>query len=156
MNRYEKISSLVWLMASIAIIGGSSVYSFGAWSHPGPGFLPLWCGIIMAALSLIVLIQSFYKEKGQPLEKKEGSFFTPRWLKLVAVLIILFAYAFLLEIFGFILITFVFMVFVLKVVEPRKWSIALVEAGSATIVSYALFELWLKVLLPKGFWPTLF
>ena len=50
-------------MASIAIIVGSSFYSFGTISHPGPAFLPLWCGIIIAALSLIVFIKAVLKDK---------------------------------------------------------------------------------------------
>ena len=154
--RYDKISSLVWLIGSIAIIAGSLVYSFGSWAHPGPAFLPLWCGIVMAALSLIVFIQAIRKDKAATEEKEESSFFTARWGKLVAALIILFAYAFLFETLGFVLVTFVFMLLVLKVVEPTKWSTALIVSVLTTAFSYLLFESWLKVPMPRGFWPNLF
>ena len=158
MNRYDKVSSLVWLMVSIAIVVGSSSYSFGKWSQPGPAFLPLWCGIIMAALSLIVFVQAISKDKveAKEKEKEESSFFTARWSKLVAVLIILFAYAFLLETFGFLMMTFAFMLFVLKAVEPTKWRTAVIISVLATTLSYFLFESWLKVPMPRGFWPDLF
>lgn len=156
MKRYDKVSSLAWLMASIAIIMGSSTYSFGKWSNPGPAFLPLWCGIIMAALSLIVFVQAILKDKAEAKEKEEVSFFTARWSKLVATLIILFAYAFFIEIFGFLMMTFVFMILALKVVEPTKWETALITSVLATTLSYFLFESWLKVPMPRGFWPDLF
>jgi len=158
MKRYDKVSSLAWLIASIAIIVGSSAYSFGSWAHPGPAFLPLWCGIIMAALSLIVFVQAISKDKveAKEKEKEESSFFTARWSKLVAVLIILFAYAFLLETFGFLMMTFAFMLFVLKAVEPTKWRTAVIISVLATTLSYFLFESWLKVPMPRGFWPDLF
>ena len=155
-NRLDKISSLVWLIVSIAIILGSLAYSFGSWSHPGPAFLPLLCGIIMAALSSIVFFQGIIKERVKAKGKEESSFFTARWGKLVAALGILFAYALLLESFGFLLMTFVFILFTLKVVEPTKWRTAVIVSVLATAVSYFLFESWLKVPMPRSFWPDLF
>jgi len=153
---YDKISSLVWLVVSIAIILGALAYSFGGWSHPGAAFLPLLCGIIMAGLSLIVFLQGVTKEKGKAKGKEESSFFTARWGKLVAALGILFAYALLLENLGFLMMTFGFMLFTLKVVEPTKWRTAVIASVLATTFSYFLFESWLKVPMPRGFWPDLF
>ena len=75
---------------------------------------------------------------------------------MVAALAILFAYAFLLEFFGYPMMTLVFMLFVLKVVEPADWRTAILEAVLAAGVSYFLFEFWLKVPLPKGIWSDLF
>jgi putative tricarboxylic transport membrane protein len=153
---YDKISSLVWLMVSIAIIIGSLAYSVGTWAQPGPGFLPLLCGVIMATLSLIIFFQGIMKGKAKAKAKEEGSFLTARWGKLIAALAILFTYAFLIEEFGFLLMTFVFMLFTLKVVEPTRWRTAVIVSVLATILSYFLFEVWLKVPMPKGFWPNLF
>jgi hypothetical protein len=53
-NRYEKVTSLIWLMASAAIIAKSAKCSVSYWSHLWPVFLPMLCGIAMAAFSLIV------------------------------------------------------------------------------------------------------
>lgn len=110
----------------------------------------------MAALSLVVFGQAIIKDKAEAKRKEESSFFTARWGKLIAALFILLAYAFLLEILGFLMMTFVFMLFTLKVVEPTKWRTTLLSSVLATIVSYFLFESWLKVPMPKGFWSNLF
>lgn len=147
MNRYDKISSLIWFMVSIGIILGSLNYPFGSFSHPGPAFLPLFSGIVMAVLSLIVFFQAMQRsqkeEKGEP-------FLTNQWPKLVAALFILIAYSFLLNYMGYPLTTFIFMLFSLKVVEPKRWRTALLESALAVIISYTLFEIILKVHLPKG------
>jgi len=156
MSRLEKISSFSWLAVSAAIILGSSKYSFGTWSHPGPGFLPIWCGIIMATFAAITCFQATWRGGKEVRAKEEASFLTSKWPKLVAMLIILMAYAFLLESLGFLAITFIALVCLLKLVGPTRWRTALAEALLATFVSYVLFGLWLKVPLPKGFWPGLF
>jgi len=154
MHQSEKVSSLAWLMVSLAIIVGSSAYPIGTFSHPGPSFLPLSCGLIMAVLSALIFFQAMAagREKG----KRREPFFTARWPKLAAALFILFGFTFLLDSLGYILMTFIFMFFALKVVEPVKWRTALLEAVLAAGASYALFEWWLKVPLPKGTWLRFF
>jgi hypothetical protein len=54
------------------------------------------------------------------------------------------------------MMTFGFMLFTLKVVEPTKWRTAVIASVLATTFSYFLFESWLKVPMPRGFWPDLF
>ena len=154
MHQLEKVSSLAWLIVSLAIIVGSSAYPVGTFSHPGPSFLPLSCGLIMALLSAIVFFQAMAGRKEK--EEKREPFLTARWPKLGAAIFILFGYAFLLDSFGYILMTFIFMFFVLKGVEPVKWGTALLEAVLAAGASYALFEWWLKVPLPRGTWLRFF
>jgi hypothetical protein len=154
--QYDKVSSLAWLAGSMGIIVGSLAYSFGTWSQPGPAFLPLLCGAVMAILSLVIFAQSILTDRRGDKGRGGGSFFTARWAKLAAALMILFAYSFFLERFGFPMMTFIFMIFTLKVVEPTGWRKALLVSVLATIVCYFLFESWLKIPMPKGFWPSLF
>jgi hypothetical protein len=66
-----------------------------------------------------------------------------------------FFYYLFLEVLGYILTTFILMVLLLKAVESTRWRTVLLEAFVATFASYALFQLWLKVQLPKGIWPSL-
>ena len=154
--RYDKISSLIWFVGSILIILGSLAYPFGSWDRPGPGFLPLLCGSIIGALSLVIFIQASLRDKGKTKREEDGSFFTARWTKLVTALILLLAYAFFFETFGFLTMTFVFMILVLKLVEPTKWRVALIVSVLTTTICYFLFEKWLKIPMPAGFWPDFF
>jgi hypothetical protein len=36
-------------------------------------------------------------------------------------------------------------------IEDRNWVKSLGTAGAAALASYAVFELWLQIRLPKGF-----
>jgi hypothetical protein len=158
MNRYDRISSLILALVSLMIVIGSLSYPFGSWAKPGPAFLPLGCGAIMFFLSLNTFFQSIRREKkigGAIHENRDSPFLTSRWPKLVWAIGILFFYYLFLEILGFVLTTFIFMVLLLKAVESTRWRTVLLEAFLATFVSYALFELWLKVQLPKGIWSTM-
>ncbi len=156
MNRYDKKSSLVWFLFSLVVITGTlSSYSIGALSKPGPGFLPLLCAAVMAILAMVVFFQSIWKEKRR--ERRSGEpLFTPRWPKIAIALGALLAYFLLLEPIGYLAVTFLFILGALKIIEPGSWRSALAEAMAATLFSYVLFEVWLKVPLPKGFWPGLF
>jgi len=159
MDRYDRISSLFLMVVSLAIVGGSLAYSFGTWSQPGPAFLPLWCGVIMGFFSVNIFLQSLWRRKkmeGGGKEMEVVSFFTDRWPKLLATVAILISYYFFLEVLGYILCTFGLMFFLLRVVETKRWRTVLLEAFLATAASFALFELWMKVRLPKGILWNLF
>ena len=99
----------------------------------------------MALLSLTVLAESL-REVG-----KEGDEFSgTHWPKLFLVLAALILYGLFLEKLGFVLTTFLLFSFLLWISEETKWPMILTVAGAAALGSYALFELWLQVRLPKG------
>jgi len=156
MNPCDKISSLIWLAASIVIILGSLAYSVGTWSQPGPAFLPLLCGLAIAFFSVIIFVQALWGGRGEAKMKPELAFFTPLWPNLAIVLITLLAYTFLLETLGFIMMTFLFMFIVLKWVGRIRWGTALLEAFITTAASYGLFDKLLKVQMPRGIWGMFF
>ena len=62
----------------------------------------------------------------------------------------LFAFPFLLNLLGFNLTVFGFMLFLAKAIEPRRWVIAVLFALSTTIACYLLFVYWLKFAVEKG------
>jgi putative tricarboxylic transport membrane protein len=149
MKRYDQMSSLVWLAFAIYICIESSRLSFGSFHNPGPGFLPLLIGLILGILSLLVFLLSRLSKEtekiDQPWYPKE------RWKKLIWVLIALFAYAVCLEILGFLISTFLLLVFLFRAgIETQKWMWAIGGSAIASLSSYAVFELWLKTQLPKG------
>jgi putative tricarboxylic transport membrane protein len=150
MKRHDQMSSLVWLVFAIYICIESSRLPFGSFHNPGPGFLPLLIGLILGILSFLVfLLARLSKETekiGQSWYPKE------RWKKLIWVLVALFAYAVCLEILGFLISTFLLLVFLFRAgIETQKWVWAIGGSAVASLSSYAVFELWLKTQLPKGF-----
>ena len=72
------------------------------------------------------------------------------WVKIALVLLSLVSYAFFLERLGFVLTTFVLLSFLLGWIELTNWPRSLGVASAAALGSFAIFELWLKIRLPKG------
>ena len=71
-------------------------------------------------------------------------------LKIVLVLLSLFLYAFFMEALGFIPITLLLFIFLLGMIEKRRWVFTIFVSVAVTGISYLVFEIWLKSQLPKG------
>jgi hypothetical protein len=71
-------------------------------------------------------------------------------LKIILVLLSLFLYAFFMEALGFIPITLLLFIFLLGMIEKRRWVFTIFVSVAVTGISYLLFEIWLKSQLPKG------
>jgi hypothetical protein len=62
----------------------------------------------------------------------------------------LFSYIFLLPVLGYFVVTFFFLVFLGKIIEPRGWKVLLTISILSVGISYLVFGYWLKVQFPKG------
>ena len=70
--------------------------------------------------------------------------------KLLLALVALFTYVLVLKYLGFVLTTFLFMVFLLRFIEPQRWIVVFTAAILTSGIAYLIFNLWLKVQLPRG------
>ena len=138
-------SALFWVAVGLLTCYGASRLGLGSVAEPGVGFIFFWSGLILVILSLIVLADSIRSSEDTVREMGEMN-----WAKIALVLLSLLLYAFFLERLGFVLTTFVLMSFLLGCIEGTNWFRSLGVAGAAALASYAIFELWLKIRLPKG------
>ena len=150
MKSRDIISSIFWLTMGMGVCYGGYELELGTLNDPGSGFLFFWVGIIMIGLSLSILIRAM-KETAVPGELKRVLWTEIRWKKIVSVLVALFLYAYVFTFLGFIVSTFLLLTFLFKVVEPQKWSWAILGAIISTLTAYGIFQLWLGSQLPKGF-----
>jgi uncharacterized membrane protein YeaQ/YmgE (transglycosylase-associated protein family) len=51
---------------------------------------------------------------------------------------------------GFILVTLLFFIFILKIIEKKGWFYTVFVGVVVTVISYLIFETWLQSQLPKG------
>ena len=144
----DKISGLVWFLFSVYICVESLRLPLGSIHDPGAGFFPLCAGIILATLSVTILLQS---RQGKPFKEMKLFFPDEKNRKMVTVLLALLLYASALEFLGFLLSTFLFLFFLFWAIERQKWYVVLLGSGISAFASYAVFELWLKAQLPRGF-----
>jgi putative tricarboxylic transport membrane protein len=138
-------SALFWVAVGILACYGATRLGLGSVTEPGPGFIFFWSGLILVILSFIVLADSVRSSADSVREMEEMN-----WAKIVLVLLSLLFYAFFLERLGFVLTTFVLLSFLLGLIERTNWARSLELSSATALVSYAIFELWLKIRLPKG------
>jgi hypothetical protein len=147
MTKYDRISSVFWILFGAAISTASIRLGPGSLSTPGPGLIPLGCGLVLFVLGSTLFLFTF---QARPGEKeafwKEGTL----WKKLILTLGSLVCYAFLLDVVGFLPITFLFLMFVCRV-GGLGWKKTVVTAVVVTVCCYILFNYLLGIRFPRGF-----
>ncbi len=137
-------SGLFFLVLGGIVCGFSVSIDLGNLVKPGPGFIPFLGGLVLMVLSMALMIRVM---KSREREKWD---MTIRWGKTAAVLISLWAFGFLLERIGFAFITFLFILFCMRAIEPQSWMKVLMVSLLTTAASYLLFETFLQSQLPKS------
>jgi len=141
-------SSLGWMALGGAFTMGALHQGLMFKGAPGPGFLPLLTGLGLIVLSLFVLIPALAhrgQQSSEPLFPEPGSL-----RKLISASVALFGYGFALDYLGYTLTTFVFMFFVSRLIEPKRWPATALLALATAVLSYLLFVVLLDVQLPAG------
>ena len=145
-SRSDQWDLLVALFSVVII--ESYRLGLGTLHQPGPGFLFFWAGIALGIMALVVLIRAWISQKaGEP---EISIFGTQNTRKIILVLISLFLYAMLMETLGFILVTLLLFIFLLGIIEKKRWWFTVFVSVVVTVIAYLIFEIWLKSQLPKG------
>ena len=148
MGRADRISGTFWLCFSILITIQSYRLGLGTLRQPGPGFLFFWVNILLGIMSLIVLIRAWM---GKKVEGAQPALFQGQNIpKIIFVLLSLFLYVILMETLGFILVTLFLFIFLLGMIEKKRWLLTVFVSIVVTVISYLIFEIWLKSMLPEG------
>jgi putative tricarboxylic transport membrane protein len=150
MEHRDRLSSLILLVFSFLVCVQSYrlPVGIGSWHDPGPGFFPFWAGLIMGILSLIAYLKVL-RTQGEDI----GPWYSrEKWKKVLWILVIITAYAFVLERIGFVVSTFLLLFVLFRVVEKQRWGVAIGGSLVAAVLAFGIFDRWLKLQLPKGFW----
>jgi putative tricarboxylic transport membrane protein len=136
-------SALFWLAIAVFVcLEGFTHLKLGNLRSPGPGFFPFWGGLLLGALSLILLVRSLR------VRERFRTVAIP-WPALLLVLGALLGYLLFLETLGFVTVTFLFLLLLFRFgktgwIKSGGWAVI------ATTVAYVLFRFWLQVQLPRG------
>ena len=145
-EKWNRVSGYFLLAIGVITAWSSTSLSMGKFRHPGPGFLPFSLALILILLSLALILEN--RTKGGP----SKPFWPERtWLRPLLGVIIFTLYAFFLGYIGFILTTFLFLVIWMWVIERIRWVTILSISVGVTAVLYFIFEYFLEVPLPTGF-----
>ena len=144
MIRGDAAVAAVTLAFGAAAVYASSKLPFGTIRSPGQGFFPWWTSVMLFLLALILLAQALASRPSAVTDERG------RIAKVAALLIVLGTYIFLLDPLGYPLCTFLLVLFMLRVTDPQRWTVALSIAAISAIGSYIVFAIWLSVPLPRG------
>lgn len=143
----EIIISSFWLLFSLYASVESHRLGLSTANRPGPGFFPFLAAIGIGVIAAVRLVNTF--RKSLPEANFEATSATETKL-VVGVIAGMLAYALLLDLLGFLLCTFLLVVFYLKLIAARRWSVALIFAAVVALSSHLFFDVLLRADLPRG------
>lgn len=151
MSKHENWTAGFLLLLGIAAAVESWRLVLGEVGKPGAGFFPFYLALGLALTSFALVVQSFLSRAVERASRSVS--LDARAIGKVAWVVsglMLYAYGF--EKIGFLLSTFLVMVFLLRAVAASDWRLAIGGAAASALLSYLLFKVWLQVQLPAGPW----
>ena len=140
----DLIGGVIVLLLGLAVIYFSSQLEYYSEYGPGPGFLPLWVGIIIAGCAIYVIIDVLKKHH------KIGTFFRPRTKLGLHVLVIIFITFLLLPLLGFSIGLALFVGITMRIMGKHRWLSCSLTAVVTAICIHLIFISWLTIPLPQG------
>ena len=145
LNKRDRIAAVVLICIGLFITIESLKLPLGEFRQPGAGFMPLVLGVIMLGLALAYLFISWHRteEPDSPWGRRELK-------RPVLASIGVFVYALFLSKVGFPVMTALFMLYWLKVIEFENWRKSILIALLTTVGLYLIFVYALRIALPAG------
>ncbi len=142
--------SLFWLLFAVVMGHQAFRLPMGEMRDTGAGFFPLLIAAVTGLLAILALIPALKEEMATPLQDVSRPREPFRWWNLVIILAALAAYGLTLTKVGFMVNTFLFMLLLVKVIEPQSWTKSLIAALITAVVSELFFNVLLSAQIPKG------
>ncbi len=143
MLKADRWIGFLFALFSLYVCIESVRLGLGTYHRPGPGFVSFLAGTVLGVLSLALISLVLFRRT------EEAQAWQIRG-RILMVFLAMLGFTLLVEWLGFLLAAFLFIWFLLKVVEQRGWGfsvgVALVVAGA----SHVVFDLWLRAQLPAG------
>lgn len=146
---WDRLGAALLVIVALAVGVESSRVPIGRLSQPGPGFLPLLAAGALALLAVALFVEASLRPGILGASRAEP---WPGWRKIVLMVAGLLAYALVLEKVGYLLATAPLLA-LFMVLERQRWLVVLGTALLATLASYWIFAVWLRVPLPRGVFP---
>ena len=150
MNRHDQWSGAIGILIGLAFCIASASLGLGTLHQPGPGFLPFLVGSALLFLSAIILVPALRKKEEAKGERMAGGM--GKYRKGGLILLALMFYKVALSFLGFTVTTFLFVAFLMKMVETQRWPRTLITALCSAVGFYVVFQSWLRLDLPVGPW----
>ena len=150
MKKSYVINDIIWMALALSVCLGGVKLGFGSFQQPQAGFMPFLAGLLLGLLALVDLISGVIRQWQAEKEDKE-IWAGIGWGKLILTVGVLFIYTALFSTLGFAIGTFLLLMFLYRVMEPRPWWSILIASIVTTGLFYLGFNVGLDSQLPRGF-----
>ncbi len=145
----DQAMGLVWVLFGVAVAGWSSTFPFGGMANPGPGYLPLACGVLLAALGAVLLFKSIPATSEGTQRQRMFPRGAAAW-RVSGTVASMAMCAGLMNFIGFVSASFLMALILMRGVGSMKWRSAVLYALVYSVGCYVLFKMVLKTQLPAG------
>jgi len=146
MRKSDRIQALLWAAFGLYIAYEGFLLKLGTGRAPKPGFMIFWMGAIMVILSAVFFITTFTT----PEQERKALWREARWFRGVKLMAALFLYVAVFQVLGFIVSTFLLLVYLFKGLEPQSWRNALLLSAVTIAICYLVFGVFLELQFPPG------
>jgi putative tricarboxylic transport membrane protein len=148
MTMPKRLEGVLWIAVGVVICVLSRRTGIGTFTEPGAGFVAMVSGLFLIAVGSIMSVVR--KETGDGQGKPRAP---ERLQKLFLTTALLILYGLFLEPLGYVLTTFLFMLGLFRDLGRRRFAAPFFASLASVALTYALFEIWLKVRFPRGVFP---
>ncbi len=153
-KQLRKVEGIFWIGIGILICILGWRADLGSFREPGAGFVALFSGLFVAVIGMILAISEIFAKTDQSAAFDLSSAFKGiSWSRLIYTMLLLFLYALLLDILGYIITTFFVMWALFYDWETKRWFPSFLTSLITTGASYLVFEVWLHSQFPRGIFP---
>jgi hypothetical protein len=144
MRLADLISGVFVLILGLAVVFFSSQLTYYSEFGPGPGFLPLWIGIIITVCAVYVIV-GLLRRHGET-----GAFFKLRTRLGLQIFIAIIITFLLLPLLGFAIGLALFIGVTMRMMGKHRWVLCGLTAIVTAIGIHFIFVSWLTIPLPRG------
>jgi putative tricarboxylic transport membrane protein len=149
MKHTYQITGVVFLLLAAFIAWESLQLNFYTYAGPGPGFFPFWLSMTLGLLAVLMILQATFRES----EPVPEGFLASRagYLRVGTIVLALIVTTALMDIVGFPMTMLVTILFLLFALGRPSLIVTLLVSVAGSFGCFYLFDRWLKVPLPTGF-----
>lgn len=141
----DVVSGAILAALGVYIVTQASLWNYYSPDGPGPGFFPIWYGLLMIGLALALIVSTALKPKPQKSRRDwaGGKRALIAWLAFAACIATM-------GVLGFRVSFALFTFFIVAYIFQRPLAAAALTAVGATAAFYVVFPVLLSVQLPIG------
>lgn len=140
-------SGLMFIVVGAAFAVGALNYNFGSSAKPGPAYFPFGLGLLLAILGAMILFEAL------TIETDDGDRIGPfAWKPLIVILASVVVFGLTLQKLGLVVSLPLLVLISSYASDEHTWLGSIVNAVVLTVMSWAIFVLGLKLIIPM--WPA--